>query len=263
MRFDDPVKLKDLAALIKAEFIGDGELDVLGLNEIHRIEAGELVFVDHPKYYDKALSSKATFVLINKKVDPPAGKALLISDHPFDDFNKISKHFAKNPFNKARIGENCKIATSALIHDTAVIGNNVEVGENSIIHPNVAIYSHVKIGRNVIIHANVTLGSHAFYYKKKPTGFDPLVTCGRLVIHDRVEIGAGCCIDKGVTADTVIGEGTKIDNLVHIAHDTIIGKNCLFASQVGIAGCVTIEDNVTLWGQVGIAAVISTFQESR
>ena len=104
MRFQNPVKLNVLAELIGAEVVGNGELLVLGLNEIHRIEKGELVFVDHPKYYDKALESAATFVLINKKVEAPEGKALLISETPFDDFNKIVKHYASLRFNQNKIG---------------------------------------------------------------------------------------------------------------------------------------------------------------
>jgi len=257
MRFQNPVKLIELADLIGAEVVGDGDLLVLGMNEIHRIEKGELVFVDHPKYYDKALSSAATFVLINKKVEAPEGKALLISDAPFNDFNAIVRHYSSLAFNTKKMGENLKISSGAEIHETVSIGNNVTIHDGVVIHANVSIYNNVEIGKNSIIHANTVLGSHAFYYKKKETGYDPLITCGHLVIQDNVEIGANCTIDKGVTAGTIIGNGTKIDNMVQIGHDTIVGRDCLFASQVGIAGCVIIEDNVTLWGQVGIASGIT------
>lgn len=257
MRFREPVALRDLAQLTGADIVGNTDAEVLGINEIHRIEKGELVFVDHPKYYDKALSSVASFVLINKKVDVPEGKSLLVLEHPFEAFNQIIRRYFPRPLNIKTIGENTKIAPSATVHETVAIGNNVQIGENSVIYPNVVIYDDVEIGSNTIIHGNTVLGSHAFYYKKTASGYDPLLTCGRLIIGDRVEIGANCAIDKGVTANTVIGNGTKIDNLVHIAHDTIVGENCLFASQVGIAGCVNIEDNVTLWGQAGIAAGVT------
>jgi len=257
MRFNNPVKLIELADLINADLVGNGELEVLGLNEIHRIEEGELVFVDHPKYYDKALNSAATFVLINQRIEAPKGKALLISETPFDDFNAIIKHYFTRPISLKIVGDNCVISGKAIIHETASLGNNVTIHDGAIIHANVSIYDNVEIGANSIIHANTVLGSHAFYYKKKESGYDPLVTCGKLIIEDNVEIGAACTIDKGVTAATIIGEGSKIDNMVQIGHDTVIGKNCLFASQVGIAGCVTIEDNVTLWGQVGIASGIT------
>jgi UDP-3-O-[3-hydroxymyristoyl] glucosamine N-acyltransferase len=108
----------------------------------------------------------------------------------------------------------------------------------------------------VIIHAGTILGADAFYYKKRPEGFDQLLSGGRVVVCDNVGIGALCTIDKGVTGDTIIGEGTKIDNQVHVGHDTQIGKHCLIASQTGIAGCVVIEDEVTLWGQVGTTSGI-------
>ena len=257
MKFKKAVKLSHLAELIGAEVVGDGSMLVEGINEIHRIEKGELVFVDHPKYYDKALNSDATFILINKRVEAPEGKSLLIHDYPFDGFNAIIRDFFSNPMTLKKVGKNCKISGTAIIHDSVNIGNNVTIHDDVIIHANVSIYDDVEIGANSIIHSGTVLGSHAFYYKKKSSGYENLVTCGRLIIKEHVEIGANCCIDKGVTADTIIGEGTKIDNLVHIAHDTIVGKQCLFASQVGIAGCVTIEDNVTLWGQVGIASGIT------
>jgi UDP-3-O-[3-hydroxymyristoyl] glucosamine N-acyltransferase len=114
------------------------------------------------------------------------------------------------------------------------------------------LYDHTEIGDNVIIHANTVIGSDAFYFKRRPEGYDKMVSCGRVIIHDDVEIGASCTVDKGVSGDTIIGKGTKIDNQVHIGHDSVIGKNCLFAAQVGIAGVVTIEDDVILWGQVGV-----------
>lgn len=257
MKFREAVKLSELAALTGSAISGDGNLPVYGINEIHRIEPGELVFVDHPKYYDKALNSAAGFVLINKNVEAPPGKALLISEQPFDAFNLIIRHYFSNPFSHGRIGTNTRISGKAIVHESVILGNNVVINDGAVLHAHVSVYDNVEIGRNSIIHANTVLGSHAFYYKKKSGRYENLITCGRLIIEDNVEIGANCAIDKGVTADTIIGEGTKIDNLVHIAHDTIVGKNCLFASQVGIAGCVTIEDNVTLWGQVGIASGIT------
>ncbi|WP_238404645.1 UDP-3-O-(3-hydroxymyristoyl)glucosamine N-acyltransferase [Flavobacterium psychrophilum] len=227
------------------------------MNEIHVVEAGDIVFVDHPKYYDKALQSAATIVLINKNVHCPQGKALLISDDPFRDFNKLTNHF--RPFQKSNvaISASAKIGKGTIIQPNTFIGNNVIIGENCLIHSNVSIYDNTIIGNNVIIHAGTILGADAFYYKKRPDGFDQLISGGRVVIHDNVGIGALCTIDKGVTGDTTIGQGTKIDNQVHVGHDTIIGKKCLIASQTGIAGCVIIEDDVTLWGQVGTTSGIT------
>ena len=251
MKFKSTQTLKQISTLIQAKFIGDPEFKITGINEIHVVEAGDIVFVDHPKYYDKALNSKATTVLINKEVDCPAGKALLISDDPFRDFNKLTKHF--NPFisSKKSIADSAIIGEGTIIQPNVFVGNNVVIGKNCLIHPNVTIYDNTIIGDGVIIHANTVLGADAFYYKNRPEGFDQLISGGRVVIKNHVDIGASCTIDKGVTGDTTIGEGTKIDNQVHVGHDTIIGEKCLIASQTGIAGCVIIEDEVTLWGQVG------------
>lgn len=251
MKFKNTQTLKEIASLLNVEFIGDADFKILGINEIHVVEKGDIVFVDHPKYYQKALNSAATIILINKRVDCPEGKSLLISDDPFRDFNKITTHF--NPFiaSNVSISETAFIGEGTIIQPNVFIGNNVSIGKNCIIHPNVAIYDNSVIGNNVTIHANTVLGADAFYYKNRTTGFDKLISGGRVVLKDNVDLGASCTIDKGVTGDTTIGEGTKIDNQVHVGHDTVIGKKCLIASQTGIAGCVIIEDEVTIWGQVG------------
>ena len=251
MKFKKPQTLQQIAALLKVDFVGDANFEILGINEIHVVEKGDIVFVDHPKYYDKALNSNATTILINKPVACPEGKSLLISEDPFRDFNKITNHF--NPFiaSKASISDSAKIGENTIIQPNVFIGNNVNIGKNCIIHSNVSIYDNVVIGNNVTIHANTVLGADAFYYKNRPEGFDKLLSGGRVVLEDHVDLGASCTIDKGVTGDTTIKAGTKIDNQVHVGHDTVIGKKCLIASQTGIAGCVIIEDEVTIWGQVG------------
>ena len=251
MKFKKTQTLQQIATLLDAEYVGDKDFSVLGINEIHVVEKGDIVFVDHPKYYDKALNSAATTILINKKVDCPEGKSLLISDDPFRDFNTITKHF--NPFiaSKDSISKSAIVGENTVIQPNVFIGDNVIIGKNCIIHPNVTIYSNSVIGNNVTIHANTVLGGDAFYYKNRSAGFDKLISGGRVVLEDNVDLGASCTIDKGVTGDTTIGKGTKIDNQVHVGHDTIIGKKCLIASQTGIAGCVVIEDEVTIWGQVG------------
>ena len=257
MKFPKVYPIKEIAAVIGCEFVGDENFPVHGMNEIHVVEPGDIVFVDHPKYYDKALQSAATIVLINKEVDCPEGKALLISDDPFRDFNKLTKHF--KPFQSAGaiISASAQIEEGTVIQPNAFIGNNVKIGKNCIIYSNAAIYDNAVIGDNVIIHAGAVLGADAFYYKKRPEGFDQLLSGGRVVIENDVHIGALCTIDKGVTGDTTIKEGTKIDNQVHIGHDTVIGKKCLIAAQTGIAGCVIIEDEVTIWGQVGTTSGIT------
>jgi UDP-3-O-[3-hydroxymyristoyl] glucosamine N-acyltransferase len=243
--------LTDIAQILNCEFIGDASSLVKGINEIHVVEKGDIVFVDHPKYYDKALNSAATTILINKRVECPEGKSLLISDDPFRDFNKLTIHF--NPFiaSPKNISDSATIGRGTILQPNVFVGNNVKIGKNCVIHPNVTIYDNTVIGNNVIIHANTVLGADAFYYKKRSEGYDKLISGGRVVLEDNVDIGASCTIDKGVTGDTTVKKGSKLDNQVHVGHDTIIGEKCLIASQTGIAGCVIIEDEVTIWGQVG------------
>lgn len=257
MKFPNPHSLEEIAGIIDCDYVGDANFQVLGMNEIHVVQEGDVVFVDHPKYYDKALQSKATVILINKNVECPEGKALLISEDPFRDFNTLTHHF--KPFRSANsaISNTAKIGEGTIIQPNVFIGNNVEIGQNCLIYSNVCIYDNTKIGNNVTIHAGTVLGSDAFYYKNRPEKFDKLLSGGNVVLADNVDIGALCTIDKGVTASTTIGEGTKLDNQVQVGHDTIIGKRCLIASQVGIAGCVVIEDFVTIWGQVGITSGIT------
>lgn len=257
MKFGRTHSLKEIAEIISCKYVGDDNFPVLGMNEIHVVEYGDIVFVDHPKYYDKALQSKATIVLINKEVDCPEGKALLISDDPFRDFNKLTKHFKPFQSSNIAIAESAQIGEGTIIQPNCFIGNNVVIGKNCLIHANVTIYDNTIIGDNVIIHSGTVLGADAFYYKKRPEGFDQLISGGRVVIQNNVGIGANCTIDRGVTADTIIGEGSKLDNLIQVGHDTVIGKKCLIASQTGIAGCVVIEDEVTLWGQVGTTSGIT------
>ncbi len=257
MKFPQVHTLKQIATIISSEFIGDPDFPVSGMNEIHVVTPGDIVFVDHPKYYDKALESAATVILINKKVDCPDGKALLVSDDPFRDFNTLTSYF--KPFQKttSTISETSSVGENTIIQPGAFIGNNVIIGDNCLIHANVSLYDDTVIGNNVTIHSGTVLGADAFYYKKRPEGFDKLISGGRVVIEDNVDLGSLCTIDRGVTGDTTIKSGTKIDNQVHIGHDTVIGKKCLIASQVGIAGCVVIEDEVTLWGQVGVTSGIT------
>ena len=257
MKFNKSQTLQQIANLLQCEFIGNPDFEVLGMNEIHVVSPGDIVFVDHPKYYQKALDSAATIILINKKVDCPAGKALLITDDPFRDFNTLNKHFKPFLPSNVSISETATVGINTTIQPNCFVGNHVQIGNNCLIHPNVTIYDHTIIGDNVIIHSGTILGADAFYYKKRPDGYDQLLSGGRVVIENNVGIGALCTIDKGVTGDTTIGEGTKIDNQVHVGHDTVIGKKCLIASQTGIAGCVIIQDEVTIWGQVGTTSGIT------
>lgn len=253
MTFAQPQTLKSIADLVSAQMIGESDFPVLGTNEIHRVKSGDIVFVNHPKYYDKALQSAATVVLIDKEVDCPAGKALLVCADPFAAFNKINLHFTRIT-NFGETMHELEVGEGTQIHPSVVIGNNVKIGRNCVIFPNVVIGDRTEIGDNVIIQSNTVLGGDAFYYRKTEGRFDRLISVGNVVIANNVEIGNGCTIDRGVTDSTIIGEGSVLDNQIQIGHDTIIGSNCLIASQTGIAGCCIIENEVTIWGQVGMAS---------
>lgn len=255
MKFDQPVPLTELATLIGARLIGNSAASATGINEIHVVAKGDLAFVDHPKYYQTCINSAASFIIINKETEFPDEKALLIVDEPFEAYLKIVDAF--RPFNPSMdmVAKSAVVGEGSVVMPNAYLGNNVVVGKNCAIFPNVTILDHCIIGDNVVIQSGATIGSDAFYYNKKTNRhihYKRMNSCGRVIIKDFVEIGAGCTIDRGVTSDTIIGEGTKMDNLVHIGHDTIVGKNCLLAAQVAIAGAVVIEDDVILWGQVGV-----------
>ncbi len=257
MKFPQAHTLAQIATIINTPYVGADDFPILGINEIHVVTSGDIVFVDHPKYYDAALNSAATVVLINKEVECPEGKALLISDDPFRDFNKLASYF--KPFESAHknIADSAKIGKDTIIQPNVFIGNNVTIGDNCLIHSNVSLYDDTVIGNNVTIHSGTVLGADAFYYKNRPEFRDKLISSGNVVIEDNVDIGALCTIDRGVSASTTIGAGSKLDNQVQIGHDTIVGKKCLFASQVGVAGCVVVEDEVILWGQVGVKSGIT------
>jgi len=263
MRLDKPITVQWIANFIGAELIGNNSAVATGINEIHKVEKGDIVFVDHPKYYEKCINSAATVIIINKKTDFPSEKTLLVVDEPFEAYIKLIDHFRPFTPSSKNISDSARIGRNTVIMPNSFIGNHVQIGNDCIIHPNVTILDHCLIGNNVVIQAGTVIGSDAFYYNKKTNRdihYKKMLSCGRVVIEDFVEVGANCTIDRGVSADTLIGAGTKIDNLVHIGHDTEVGKNCLFAGQVGIAGATKIEDNVILWGQVGVSKTLTIGQ---
>ncbi len=260
MKLPVPVSIKSIASLINAELLGNENNEVTGVNEIHSVEKGDIVFVDHPKYYSACLKSAADFIIINKKTEVPEGKTLLIVDDPFEAYLKIVNHFTPFSPSKKMISDTAVIGEDTIIMPNVFLGNNVIIGSDCIIHPNVCIYDNCIIGNNVIIHSGAVIGSDAFYFntkKSRNTWYKKMQSCGRVVIDDHVEIGANCTIDRGVSGDTKIGQGSKLDNQVHIAHEVVLGKNCLIAAQVAIAGSTKLGEGVTLWGQVGLSKTLT------
>lgn len=260
MQFPSPVSAKWLADFIEAKLLGDQNATASGINEIHKVRGGDVVFVDHPKYYDACLNGAASFVIINNEVPVPAGKTLLVTAEPFEAYLKIIKHF--RPFQPSfkMVSDSAVISPSAVVMPNVFIGNNVRVGEHVIIHPNVSIYDDVTIGNRVEIHSGTVIGGDAFYFngkKNREVWYRKMLSCGEVIIGDDVEIGCNCTIDRGVTEITKIGSGTKMDNMVHLGHDVSVGRNCLLAAQVGVAGGTVIGDGAILWGQVGVNKTIS------
>ncbi|MDR1951014.1 MAG: UDP-3-O-(3-hydroxymyristoyl)glucosamine N-acyltransferase [Bacteroidales bacterium] len=251
MKFSKPYTLAELADFLGATAIGASDFIVTGMNEIHTVEPGDITFVDHPKYYEKALNSAATTILINSSdVICPEGKALLISQDPFADFNKLTQKFRPFVASSKMISDSAEIGENTIIQPNVFIGNHVKIGKNCVVHSNVSIYDFSEIGDDCIIHSGVVIGADAYYFQRKPEGYRKFLSSGKVILENRVEVGANTCIDRGVSGDTIIGEGTKMDNFVQIGHDTIIGKNCLIGSHSAIAGVTKIEDDVVIWGQV-------------
>ncbi len=252
MKLKQPVTATEIATLIQSELIGNGNLQITGLNEIHNVEEGDITFVDHEKYYDYTLKSKATFVIINKKLAAPAGKVLFYTAKPFEAYNLLAQKFKPELRSEKNVAASAKIGEGTFVYPNAFVGEEVIIGKNCVVYPSTVIYPYTQIGDNVIIHSNSTIGSDAFYYKRQKTHYDKMHSAGRVVIGNDVEIGSGCTIDAGVSSDTVVGRGTKLDSQVHIGHDVKIGEHCILAAQVGIAGNTKIGNRVTLYGKVAV-----------
>lgn len=253
MTFDQPIPIRAIAAKINAEIIGDPEALALGINEIHQVRPGDITFVDVKKYFEKSLSSAATFVILNERVEAPTGKTLLLCSDPFTAYNSIVLEHRPYQALQQSISPLAEIHPSAIIEPNVVIGPYVKIGARSHIMANVTIAEYTLIGEEVIVQSGAIIGTEAFYFKRNAEGFFKWRSGGRVILEDRVDVGAGCTINKGVSGDTLIGAGTKLDGQVHIGHDVVIGKRCLFAAQVGIGGNCVIGDDVILYGQVGIA----------
>lgn len=253
MKFKQPIPVTELAKKINAELLGDRSLLATGINEIHKVEPGDVMFVDAKKYFKKSLASAATIIILNEKIPCPPGKALLVCDHPFEAYDGLVREF--RPFRPLHesVSESAFIHPSAVIEPGAIIGRHVVIGKQSYIQANAYIGDYSHIGNHVVIQAGTIIGTDAFYFQKTDKGFKKWRSGGRVVIEDHVDIGAACTINRGVSGDTVIGEGSKLDSQVHVGHGAVIGKNCLIAGQVGIGGKAILEDEVILYGQVGVS----------
>jgi UDP-3-O-[3-hydroxymyristoyl] glucosamine N-acyltransferase len=248
MKFLKPIPVKDIAIKWNAKLLGDQAQLALGINEIHKVSIGDISFVDVEKYFQKALYSEASIIILNKEVEPPSGKTLIVVDKPFDVYNTI----VGEELIKLKESASNKIHSSVIIEQGAIVEEYVNIGANSFIQAGAIIKNGTSIGENVIIQSGAIIGTDAFYFKKEAGKYLPWISGGGVVIENNVQIGGGTTINKCVSANTIIGEGSKLDCQIQIGHGVEIGKNCLIAAQVGIAGNTIIEDNCTIYGQVGI-----------
>ena len=287
--------LKDIVSKLSLNAIGDiDDIDVSGIGSLKAAKENEISFAAGHKYAKQLLDTKACAVIMDHeslKDELPSDVKFVILDSKnpylsfaeatqifknyFDDKNKIDfNNFGENfqdryyigktskkgdntiIFPGVFIGEGCSIGDNCRVMSNVYIGNNATIGNNVLIYPNVTVYDNSKIGNNCIIHAGAIIGSDGFGFARGKSGYVKIIHTGYAELEDNVEIGANTTIDRGAVDFTRIGAGTKIDNLVQIAHNVIIGKNCVIAAQVGIAGSTEIGDNVTMGGQVGIAGHI-------
>ncbi len=253
MKFPEPLSVQEIARFIGARVAGNKELVLTGINEIHKVEEGDVTFSDVEKYFRRALHSAASAIILNKEVEVPAGKAILICDNPFEAYDALVRRY--RPFRPltARVSETARIHPSVVLEPGVVIGHEVEIGADCYIQANAYIGDYSVLGRRVVVQAGAIIGTDAFYFKKTGEGYLPWRSGGRVVLEDDVQIGAGCTVNKGVSGDTIIGAGSKLDCLVQIGHGVVLGKRCLLAAQVGIGGKTILEDEVVLYGQVGVA----------
>jgi UDP-3-O-[3-hydroxymyristoyl] glucosamine N-acyltransferase len=218
MKFDRPIPIKTIATQIGAtQIIGDDTRNALGINEIHKVQEGDITFSDVKKYFEKALNSEATFIILNEIPETiPENKVILIHPLPFDAYDGLVR--TQRPFTPLSmdIADSAAIHPSVIFEPNVVIGNHVRIGAGSYIRANAVIDDFTVIGKNVVIGAGAIIGTDAFYFKRNTEGYRKWRSGGRVVIEDGVDIGSGCTINRGVSSDTLIGAGTKLDCQVHI-----------------------------------------------
>ncbi|MEO0628388.1 MAG: UDP-3-O-(3-hydroxymyristoyl)glucosamine N-acyltransferase [Bacteroidota bacterium] len=253
MQFANPFTSIQIAQRLGGKLLGPEDIRLDGINEIHHVRSGDVTFVDHPKYYDKALSSAASLILIDKEQEVPEGKALVVLDNPFSAYDSLVS--AERPINyqHTNIDPSAIIGQGTHVAPGAVIGPHVVIGEDCHIQSNAVIGAHCILGDRVIVGPGCIVGSEAFYYKKTTEGYQAWRSGGHVELQDDVELGPNCTIARGVSSTTLIGKGCKFDAQVQIGHDCKIGEHCLFAAQVGVAGNTTIGEWCLLLGQVGVA----------
>ncbi len=279
MHLKREIKLKELADIIQVALEREHHFPINDIAEPEYASESDIIYLAHKKFSDQINQSKARAVLTSKDLVTLLNdkKIPLIAENLQESFIKLLDFFEDKELNDFRISKNSfidisvklgknvslkevitiqkhsSIGDNTFIYPFVSIGRNVTLGKNCIIYPHVTIYNGVQIGDNVIIHSGVVIGCDGFGYMQKADTYVKIPQIGDVIIEDDVEIGANTTIDRSTIGSTKIGKGTKIDNLVQIAHNVEIGENCIIASQTGISGSTKIGNHCILAGQVGIA----------
>ncbi len=271
-------RLKELAELVGGFLKGDEATLITGVASLEEAKAGDITFLSHQRYKRFLATTGASAIVVSPEVaESVEGKNLIVVENPYLAFAKIMSHLKPVTHPPAGISpeahidpsatigsdvsiqagvfisKGAKVGNRVVLYSGVYIGDNAEIGDDTVIYPNVSIREESKIGRRVIIHCNSVIGSDGFGYISEGGKHHKIPQVGTVVVEDDVEIGACVTIDRATTGSTVIGKGTKIDNLVQIAHNVRIGENSIVVAQAGVAGSAKIGNRVTLAGQVGVA----------
>ncbi len=279
--------LTEIADWIDAEIDGDSDLEIDGLAKIENAQAGQLSFIANPKYHKYIGTTHASAILVNKDF-PKSSKTLLRVENPYYSFLICARHFYRQqqPIPKGihetaiispdaiiddnvaigpyvYIGHNSSIGAGCVLHPGVVVGDNVSVGENTVIYANVTIREQCQIGKNCILHIGAVIGSDGFGFAFEGGQYHKLPQMGNVVIEDDVEVGANTTIDRATLGSTVIHRGTKLDNLIQIAHNVSIGEHTAIAAQTGISGSTKIGNYVMIGGQAGFVGHITVGDKAK
>jgi len=273
--------LRELAEYVGGRVYGNEDVLIKSASTLGRAEPGDISFLTNRKYEKQLRTTRASAVIVGKET-PDATVPLLIAEDPYYAFMQIMvllhghrKHKKVGISSRASIADSAKIGVDCHVHDFATIsddarigdgciiypgafvGQGVEIGNDSILYANVTIYDGCKLGNRVIVNANSTIGEDGFGYASHEGMHHKIPQIGTVVIEDDVEIGTCCAIERGTLGDTVIGEGSKLGDMVTIGHGTKVGPHCLLVAQVGVAGSTTIGHHCIIGGQVGIVGHIT------
>jgi len=249
------MRVQQLSEIVKGRVVGDGETRIDRIANLDDAGEGEIAYVDNEKFFESALASKASCLIVPGSERFPDRTLIEVANPKlaFAIIGSVLHGVKREPsiHPTAVIAETADVAPTAYIGPHVAIGEYVVVGDHCALHPNVVLYDGVTIGNRVILHAGVCIGADGFGYVRHELGYQKFPQIGTVVIEDDVEMGAYTCVDRAALGRTRIGRGTKLDNMVHVGHNCDIGERVVIAAQTGISGSVVIEDDVVIGGQVG------------